>query len=264
MDNSEKPALRIHMHGDSDLDADLICRARQQAETNRALCSRDLRALACRFVMAQEGERRDIARELHDEIGQALVVMQINLQWMIKMPEAGALTPLLTENLNAVEKMIDQVRDISHNLRPPVLDDLGLEPAVHWCTERQATLGGLSVEFHTDSLEARLETVIETACFRVAQEALSNVVRHAQAKSLVVELCQEEGLLHLRVRDDGGGFDAATARENAVGGASLGLLSMEEWSKLAGGGLEFLSSPGMGAEVHAWFPLTWQVPPTGS
>ena len=112
-------------------------------------------------------------------------------------------------------------------------------------------------------MEQRLDPVIETECFRVAQEALTNVVRHAQAKTVTVELRQEDGQLHLRVRDDGIGFDVAAVREKAVRGASLGLLSMEERAALAGGGLEFTSIPGQGTEVHAWFPLKWQTPPSG-
>ena len=100
--------------------------------------------------------------------------------------------------------------------------------------------------------------MIETECFRVAQGALTNVVRHAQAKTLTVELRQGAGQLHLRVRDDGIGFDVRAVWEEAVRGATLGLLSMEERAALAGGWLEFKSVPGKGTEVHAWFPLKWQ------
>ena len=100
--------------------------------------------------------------------------------------------------------------------------------------------------------------MIETECFRVAQGALTNAVRHAQAKTLTVELRQAAGQLHLRVRDDGIGFDVPTVWQEAVRGATLGLLSMEERAALAGGGLEFKSVPGKGTEVHVWFPLKWQ------
>jgi signal transduction histidine kinase len=158
-----------------------------------------------------------------------------------------------------VERVLEQVHDISLNLRPSILDDLGLEPALRWLTERQAALIGLQARFHADPLEQRLEPVIETECFRVAQGALTNVVRHAQAKTVSVELRQAAGQLHLRVRDDGTGFDVAAIREQAVRGASLGLLSMEERAVLAGGGLEFISDSKPGTEVHAWFPLKWQI-----
>jgi signal transduction histidine kinase len=183
---------------------------------------------------------------------------------MLQSPAADGLTPRLNESLEEVERVLEQVHDISLDLRPSILDDLGLEPALRWYTERQAALVELKVGFHADRLEQRLDPMIETECFRVAQEALTNVVRHAQAKAVTVELRKEDGQLHLRVRDDGVGFDVTPVREQAVRGASLGLLSMEERALLAGGGLEFKSNPGQGTEVHAWFPLKWQTPPSES
>jgi len=100
--------------------------------------------------------------------------------------------------------------------------------------------------------------LVETGCFRVAQEALTNVVRHAKAKNVSVELHKEGRQIHLRVRDDGVGFDVGGVREKAERGMSLGLLSMEERAALAGGGLELKSDPKNGTEVHAWFPLRWK------
>ena len=237
---------------------------RKQAEAKRKEYSLKLQVLSRRLVEAQETERRNIARELHDEIGQALTVMQLNLQAMLESPNANGLTPRLNENLKVVERVLEQVQDISLDLRPSILDDLGLEPALRWYTERQAALVELKVEFHADRLEQRLDPMVETECFRVAQEALTNVVRHARAKVVTVELRKEDGQLHLRVRDDGVGFDVAPVREQAVRGTSLGLLSMEERASLAGGGLEFKSTPGQGTEVHAWFPLKWQTPSSES
>jgi len=233
---------------------------RKQAEAKRKEYSRKLQVLSRRLVEAQETERRNIARELHDEIGQALTVMQLNLQAMLLSPGMEAVSPRLNETLEEVERVLEQVRDISLDLRPSILDDLGLEPALRWYTERQAALVELKVKFHADRLEQRLDPMIETECFRVAQEALTNVVRHARAKAVTVELRKEDGQLHLRVCDDGVGFDVAPVREQAVRGTSLGLLSMEERASLAGGGLEFKSNPGLGTEVHAWFPLKWQIP----
>jgi PAS domain S-box-containing protein len=237
---------------------------RKQAEVKRKEYSRKLQVLSRRLVEAQETERRNIARELHDEIGQALTVMQLNLQAMLQSPVADGLTPRLNENLKVVERVLEQVHDISLNLRPSMLDDLGLEPALRWYTNRQAALAGLQAEFVTDSLEHRLDPIIETECFRIAQEALTNVVRHAQARTVTVELHTKDGRLHLGVRDDGVGFNVAPVREQAVRGASLGLLSMEERAALAGGGLEFKSTPGQGTDVQAWFPLKWQTPPSKS
>jgi signal transduction histidine kinase len=161
----------------------------------------------------------------------------------------------LQASAEAVEKVLEQVHDISLNLRPSMLDDLGLEPALRWYANRQAALGGLQVEFHAATLDHRLDPMIETECFRVAQEALTNVVRHARARTVTVELRIRDDCLHLHVCDDGVGFEVEPMRAKAVRGASLGLLSMEERASLAGGGLEHKSVPGGGTEVHAWFPL---------
>ena len=231
---------------------------RRRAEEKLKLYSRKLQVLSRRLVEAQETERKNIARELHDEIGQALTVMQLNLQALLQSPGTRTLVSRLKESLEVVDHVLEQVHDISFNLRPLILDDLGLEPALRWFTKRQAALVGLQAWFHADPLKHRLNLVIETECFRVAQEALTNVTRHAQAKTVSVELRKEAGKLHLRVRDDGIGFDVGAVREGAVRGASLGLLSMEERTALAGGGLEFKSVPKKGTEVHAWFPLKWK------
>ena len=115
----------------------------------------------------------------------------------------------MKESLQAVERVLEQVRDLSLNLRPSMLDDLGLEPALRWYTKRQASLAGLQAEFRADAMENRLDPVVETACFRVAQEALTNVVRHARARAVAVEMRKQDGHLHLFVRDDGVGFDVA-------------------------------------------------------
>jgi signal transduction histidine kinase len=184
----------------------------------------------------------------------------MNLQSVMQSSRAAPLTRRLKESLQAVERVLAQVRDLSLNLRPSMLDDLGLESALKWYTKRQAAVGGLQAEFQADALEHRLDPMVETACFRVAQEALTNIVRHAKARSVVVELRRQNEHLHLFVRDDGAGFEVAALRERAVQGGSLGLLSMEERATLVGGGLELKSTPGQGAEVHAWFPLRWFTP----
>jgi PAS domain S-box-containing protein len=231
---------------------------RRRAEEKLKEYSRKLQVLSRRLVEAQETERRNIARELHDEIGQALTVIQLNLQAMLQSPGRRPLVSRMKESLEVVDRVLEQVHDISLNLRPLILDDLGLEPALRWFTARQAALVGLQTKFQADPFEQRLNPVIETECFRVGQEALTNVVRHAKAKTVSVELRKEAGQLHLRVHDDGIGFDVGAVREQAMRGASLGLLSMEERAALAGGGLEFKSAPKQGTEIHAWFPLKWK------
>ena len=234
---------------------------RKCAEQKREEYSSKLKVLSRRLVGAQETERRHIARELHDEIGQSLTVMQLNLQTMLLSHNTKDMTSRLKQNLVVVERVLKQVHDISLNLRPTLLDDLGLEPTLRWITKQQADLAKLKASFRADVLEQRFDPVIETECFRVAQEALTNVVRHARAKNVSVELRAKGGQLHLHVRDNGVGFDVAAVRAQAVRGASLGLISMEERAALAGGGLEVKSVVPKGTEVHAWFPLKSQVKP---
>jgi signal transduction histidine kinase len=236
---------------------DQMAQALEQREAERHRAAQKLQILSHRLVEVQENERRHIARELHDEIGQSLTAAEMNLQAALRCPTT-AVQRRLEESIQAVERVLEQVHDLSLNLRPSILDDLGLEPALRWYTHRQASLTGLQTEFRAARLETRLHLVIETECFRVAQEALTNVIRHAQARAVTVDLSKRNGHLHLHVRDDGVGFDVEALRNEAVQGASLGLLSMEERTALAGGGLEFHSVPGKGTEVHAWFPLKWQ------
>jgi len=230
---------------------------RQQAEAKRREYSSKLQVLSRRLVEVQETERRSLARELHDEIGQALTAAQMNLQALLQSPGAGAMAPRLNESLTAVERVLEQVHDISLNLRPSMLDHLGLEPTLRWYTKRQAALAGLQAEVQATPLARRLDPEIETQCFRIAQEAINNVVKHAKGRIVTVDVSQKDEQLHLSVRDDGVGFDVADLREQAMRGVSLGLLSMEERATLAGGGLQYHSAPGKGTEVHAWFPLKW-------
>lgn len=237
---------------------DRMAQALERREQEHLRASQKLQLLSHRLVEVQESERRHIARELHDEIGQSLTAAEMNLQAALQAPRAPSLERRLEESIQAVERVLEQVHDLSLSLRPSMLDDLGLEPALRWYTQRQATLAGLQAEFRAEPLEQRLDPVIETECFRVGQEAMTNVVRHARATALSVELRRADGRLHLTVRDDGVGFDVAALRDEAVRGASLGLLSMEERAVLAGGGLEFNSLAGQGTEVHAWFPLKWR------
>jgi signal transduction histidine kinase len=233
---------------------------RRQAEAKRREYGAKIQVLSRRLVEVQETERRHLARELHDEIGQSLTVAQMHLQTLLQSPGADARDPRLNESLTAVERVLEQVDDISLNLRPPLLDDLGLEPTLRWYTNRHAALAGLQAEVRVDSLEQRLDATIETQCFRIAQEALTNVVKHAKARAITVEVRLNDDQLHLSVRDDGIGFDVAGVREQALRGASLGVLGMEERATLAGGGLHYNAAPGQGTEVHAWFPLKWADP----
>jgi PAS domain S-box-containing protein len=140
---------------------------RKQAEGKLKESRRRLQVLSRRLMEVQETERRHLARELHDEIGQALTAIELNLQALLELPGSDALTPRLKESLRVVERVQEQVDDVSLNLRPSMLDDLGLVPALRWCIERQAALAGFHAEVQADpSLEQRLDPMIETVCWR--------------------------------------------------------------------------------------------------
>jgi signal transduction histidine kinase len=233
---------------------------RQRAETALEETKERLQSLSRRLLETQEMERRHIARELHDEIGQALTAMKINLQALQRSAEPGLAVTRLLDSINIVDRTLRQVRNLSLDLRPSMLDDFGLCAALRWYADQQAQRAGLQVQFVAPALEGRLEPTLETACFRVAQEALTNIVRHAQASSVRVELGEEAGHLHLMVRDDGAGFDPGSIRRELDGDTSLGVLGMKERASLMGGRVEFISAPGRGTEVHGWFPITHAAP----
>jgi signal transduction histidine kinase len=214
-----------------------------------------LQTLSSQLLVAQEAERRTIARELHDEIGQVLTAVSTDLQAVQHSPNGATRTSRLKESIALVDDALNRVRDLSLDLRPAMLDDLGLVAALEWYIERQAERSGFEPAFIAEPPEMRLEPGLETTVFRVAQIALTNVVRHAQAKHVWVELHQHESDLELVIRDDGVGFDVSSALARAAQGDSMGLLSMQERVRLACGELEIKSTPGHGAEIRARFPV---------
>jgi signal transduction histidine kinase len=159
-----------------------------------------------------------------------------------------------------VERTLEQVRDLSLDLRPSLLDDLGLVPALRWYVDRQAQQADLSAHFHADPVEKRLAPELEIACFRIVQEALTNVMRHARAEHVDVELLNRDGMIEIQIRDDGPGFDVQQALNEAHRGTSLGLLSMQERASVVGGEVEIESAPEAGTEVKARFPLVFATP----
>lgn len=229
---------------------------RRKMEEALQAANRQLQALSGRVIEIQESERRYVARELHDEIGQALTAVKINLQFLLRQ-QADRPPASIENSIAIVDGALEQVRGMSLDLRPSQLDDLGLVAALRWYLDRQARMSGVTVGFNADTLSHRLDTTIETACFRIAQEAVTNALRHARAQCIWVELrlLEREHELLLLIRDNGGGFNVAAERDDAASGRSLGLLSMEERAGLAGGRLEIVSAPDSGTEIRARFPL---------
>ena len=214
-----------------------------------------LRALSRRLFEVQEEERKRLARDLHDDVGQALTALKIQLESIAR--PGGELAPRsrIDEIVDTVQHTLERVRHLSISLRPPQLDDLGLAAALRSHLDRQARVAGLHAHFEAEDAPQELAPDAETACFRVAQEAINNVLRHARARNLWVRLFTAGGRLAISVRDDGRGFDLDAARARTATGASLGLVGMEERMALAGGSFELRSSPGQGTVLLATFPL---------
>jgi PAS domain S-box-containing protein len=207
---------------------------------------RRLAALSQRLVEVQETEHREIARELHDEVGQLLT----GLLFMIEGHGPGG-GDRKEEMKRSVKDLIDRVRDLSMNLRPPMLDDLGLLPALTWHIGRFETQTGTSVRFHHADLDRRFSPEVEITAFRIVQEALTNVARHAGANQASVDVWASSTTLGVRIEDEGRGFDVATA----LAARSSGLEGMRERSRLVGGHLAIESEPGTGTRVSAELPL---------
>lgn len=207
------------------------------------------------LLEAQEVERRVIARELHDEIGQDLTAIKISLQAMDRSLEGGNQEDSIADSIAIVDRLLKQVQALSVGLRPPLLDSMGLAAALRWHLERRVRSPEIRTRLSVQPRALRLSPERETVCFRIAQEALTNVLRHADARRVVVLLRQRGSEALLVVHDDGKGFDVDAAQAAVIQGASLGLLTMEERARLAGGRLEIRSQPGKGTTVCATIPI---------
>jgi signal transduction histidine kinase len=204
------------------------------------------------LIEAQEDERRRIARELHDQIGQVLTAVKMNLHTVQQVSQDSEVSGYIKDNMEAVDEALRLVRDLSVDLRPSVLDDFGLATALRWYVDRYAKRTGLEVEVVIDLPDEneRFSRDLETACFRIAQEALTNVVRHSRANTVLLRLVKNENVLLLTVRDDGVGFDLESLRRRAPRVATLGLISMQERAYVAGGTIELDSVISKGTEVR--------------
>jgi PAS domain S-box-containing protein len=228
---------------------------RKAAERRLAEYSARLGTLSRRVLTVQEEERRAVARELHDELGQVLTAVRLNLQTLRRRSRDPELGPVFEDGLALLESAIAEVRSLSTRLRPTILDDLGLEAALRSHLERRSVRAELELDTDIRLPQRRLDPAVETACFRIVQEAMTNAVRHAGASRLAVTLRVEDGALVLAVRDNGHGFDPAAAARRAARGESAGLSGMEERAQLAGGRLEMSTALGRGTEVRVVFPL---------
>jgi PAS domain S-box-containing protein len=226
----------------------------RHSETALRQAAQDLHGLTRRLVQAEELERRRIARELHDRVGQSLSALNINLDIISR--ESDSLPPTVRQRLEDSAALVDgtlqSIENLMAELRPPLLEEYGLGAALGWYAEDYSRRTGIRAALADVSPEAtkKLRPEAAVALFRIAQEALNNVVKHARAKTVRIEISTGEDALVLEVRDDGDGFDASTAPRGR-----WGMTTMRERAEAAGGSFELESKPGAGTAARARVPL---------
>ncbi|MCX7144346.1 MAG: PAS domain-containing sensor histidine kinase, partial [Proteobacteria bacterium] len=260
---SVSPVLPTEPEGDATTIVQDITEQKKARRELEAAYAR-LRQLSSKLLDAQEAERRNLARELHDEIGQALTAVKLKLEGTRRSTADAGASAQLASCVEIADTALQQVRNLSLDLRPPQLDLMGLEPALRWLLETRVEAAGLSASLNVRLAASEISPQIEITCFRIVQEALTNVLRHARAKSVQVDIEQDDDFIEVTVRDDGVGFDADAAMEKATAGGSLGLLSMEERLVLLGGSFSIASEAGAGARIRGRIPLGSAAPAAAS
>ncbi|HSW51148.1 MAG TPA: ATP-binding protein [Bryobacteraceae bacterium] len=228
---------------------------RQQRRTVRA--EQELRRLSQELVRTQEAERRSISRELHDQVGQTLTALRMELANLSAMRDspAGEFQGRLQEAKHLAEQTLVSVRDMAMGLRPAMLDDLGLAPALEWQGRDFSRRSGIPVDVEVDGSVDALPETHRTCVFRIVQEALTNCARHAHAKHIRVTVHGSSDAISLSVQDDGAGF---APEETSTGG--LGLMGIEERARELGGVVRIRSQVGKGTTLQAEIPLPRQAP----
>jgi PAS domain S-box-containing protein len=224
---------------------------RKQMEEQLQDYTQRLQTLSHQLLQVQERERRAMARELHDEIGQVLTGFKLALETSLDLP-ADVTRSRISEALTLVNELIGRVRELALNLRPAILDDLGLVPALEWHCERFTAQTQMKVNFTHTGVARRFPPEVETAAYRIVQEALTNVALHAGVDEATVSLRSDQDQLIVEIYDRGTGFDPDTVLAAGVGS---GLAGMRERAVLLGGQLTVESAPGRGTRVTVYLPM---------
>ena len=215
-----------------------------------------LRALTIRLQQVREEERTLVARDLHDQIGQILTAIKMDCDWVTRRlspKNDAALSARLAGSLDRIKEATESLRSVCTRLRPGVLDDLGLAAAIEWQAKEFAAVTGTQCDVSVPHEDIPLDANRSTAIFRILQEALTNVARHAQAKMVRVSLARQDGSVVLVVTDDGKGISETAVEDSR---ASLGLLGMKERAEACGGEMQIWGDPGKGTTVAVQIPLS--------
>jgi two-component system, NarL family, sensor histidine kinase UhpB len=248
------PPEAIHLDRDPDL--------QPLAEAINAMLSRlenytqQLRALTERVTSAQEDERQRIARNLHDETSQSLSSLIISLERIERdlPPGASDLKNRIVQARQVATRTVEDLRKIIYDLRPTMLDDLGLIPAVRWYARTTLEEAGMRVQFEIPEENLRLPRHLETELFRIAQEGVNNIARHSNARRVIIRMVAETDHICLELDDNGTGFDVVETESSALNTKHLGLLGIQERAALVGGQVDILSEPGHGTLLRVCLP----------
>ncbi len=211
---------------------------------------------ATQIVHAQEQERKRIARELHDETSQLLTSLLIGLKLLEESTPDETVRSRVADIRALAHQTLRAVRNLSIDLRPSALDDLGLLPALRWYIKEYQQKCGIEVEFGASGLKERLPAEMETALYRIIQESMTNTAKHARATKVTITLAEEDGAIHARICDDGRGFDAQAVLRTPWQDRGLGLAGMTERASLLNGTVDIHSEPGHGTRIDVKIPVT--------
>ena len=252
-----QPIVNQLAFNDTDPDVYQLTKTLDSLITQLENSNQQLRMLSDRAINAQEEERKRIARSLHDDTGQSLSSLIINLERLEKhLPADGN---EIVERLRALRKMassnLDSLRTIIYNLRPAILDDLGLLPAIRWFARTNLEEAGIQVELEfLDDLPS-LPQALATTLFRITQEGVNNIIRHSQARKAIISLGLAENEVYLKITDDGHGFDPAQLSTEAIHMQHWGLIGIQERVELARGKMSIHSDPQHGTVLMINLPL---------
>jgi two-component system sensor histidine kinase UhpB len=230
---------------------------RKQMEEALARYVDELRQLSKQLITVQEAERLRISRELHDEMGQALTMLRINIASIKESLLPGyakGVKDRLADADALTEKLLGQIHELTLELRPHMLDDLGLAPTLRWYTERLSRRLNIQILFTQKNWKERPDSEISTALFRIIQEALTNAAKHARAKKIRILLVQKQKFIEVLIKDDGRGFDQRKIEKRPPRARGIGLFSMKERAALLNGECTIESHPGKGTRIHISIP----------
>ncbi len=218
--------------------------------------NQELHALSEHSINALEEERQQIALTLHDDTGQSLSLLIINLESLeAQLPrDEKILLEKIVETRLLAQNSLSNLRQIVYGLRPSILDDLGLIPAIRWYARTNLEKAGILVEINANGEMESLPPQLNSTLFRIAQEAINNILRHSKAENVEINFSQVDDQILVEVADDGRGFDPSTVKDQALQLHHIGLLGMQERAELIGGSTEVISEPGSGTKIAITVP----------